>query len=173
MKTCKKCKVEKPKSEFHPFKKGGEMLYPRCIVCTRAEHREWYRKTRATRIAKSREAHLKRAAVEGDYRKPYRDSRKHILRAQHLAKTYGISVERYDEMFKSQNGGCAICSGQNLDGKRLYVDHNHTTGAVRGLLCGKCNNAIGLFKESPDILTAAWAYLVRHFKKSTIQEAVK
>ena len=173
MKTCKKCKVEKPKSEFHPFKKGGEMLYPRCIVCTRAEHREWYRKTRATRIAKSREAHLKRTAVEGDYRKPYRDSRKHILRAQSLQKLYGVSLEQYDEMFKSQNGGCAICKGQNLDGKPLFVDHDHDTKAIRGLLCNNCNAGVGRFKDSPDNLATAWAYLVRHSKKVKLQEAVK
>lgn len=68
-----------------------------------------------------------------------------------LKKGYGLSVEQYEAMFKSQNGACKICSGQNLNGRPLGVDHDHKTGKIRGLLCQPCNLAIGYMND--DILT--------------------
>lgn len=82
-------------------------------------------------------------------------------RSAALLRTYGITLEQYEEMLAAQNGGCAICGGQNDDGRKLYVDHDHTTGAVRGLLCIRCNRAIGCFLDDPAHLTAAISYLQR------------
>lgn len=72
-------------------------------------------------------------------------------------KKYGITVETYNRMLKLQDGICAIClkkESVNINGKikELSVDHNHTTGIVRQLLCDNCNKAIGFLKE--DILSA-------------------
>jgi hypothetical protein len=77
-----------------------------------------------------------------------------------LMRQYGISFEQYTRMVREQHCLCAIC-GKN---KKLVVDHNHTTGAIRGLLCSTCNAGIGMMKESPDILRAAIDYIER-FKK--------
>lgn len=81
----------------------------------------------------------------------------------HLKLTYGITVEQYNQMFVDQYGKCAICKcsdwGHN---SRPSVDHNHTTGVIRGLLCHSCNAAIGLLKDSADVVTSALAYLVKH-----------
>lgn len=78
-----------------------------------------------------------------------------------LRKLYGITLERYNEMLVAQGGGCAICgggpSGKSTDW--LHVDHDHTTGAVRGLLCQHCNHGLGKFSDSPERLEAAAAYL--------------
>ncbi len=60
-------------------------------------------------------------------------------------------------LFLNQNGGCAIC-GQPQE-RRLHVDHDHKTGRIRGLLCGSCNRAIGLLKESVASLASAIGYL--------------
>lgn len=68
-----------------------------------------------------------------------------------LKKGYGLTVAQYEAMFKSQNGACKICSGQNLNGRPLGVDHDHKTGKIRGLLCQPCNLAIGYMND--DILT--------------------
>lgn len=81
-----------------------------------------------------------------------------------LMRKFGISRATFNAMLKSQNGGCAICSsalGMVRAGKRLRlsVDHCHLTGAVRGLLCNSCNNGIGRFKDDPELLTKAAAYL--------------
>lgn len=56
-------------------------------------------------------------------------------------KTYGITLEQYDEMFRQQGGACAVC-GSVPKKNRLSVDHDHATGKVRGLLCMNCNIAL-------------------------------
>lgn len=80
-------------------------------------------------------------------------------RRQH--RLYGISKADFDRMITSQNGLCAICH-QPPTKKGLSVDHNHTTGGVRELLCSRCNTAIGLLRDSPDTCRAAAEYLERH-----------
>jgi hypothetical protein len=81
-----------------------------------------------------------------------RDRRDYNLRTR-----YGISIERYDEMFAVQDGRCAIC--RRLPGaKRLHVDHEHRTGRVRGLLCVKCNFAL-FHDDKPHLKAARHKYL--------------
>lgn len=82
--------------------------------------------------------------------------------ARRIERVYGISSERYYSMLAEQ-GGCRIC-GEGPVGAvaKLAVDHCHRTGRVRGLLCTKCNSAIGLLSESRESLAAAINYL-EHF----------
>lgn len=84
-----------------------------------------------------------------------------------LAK-YGITPDEYGSMLKAQNGCCAICKEKETytNGKTgrefaLAVDHEHSTGIVRGLLCAACNRALGLMQDSPKRLASAVAYLGR------------
>lgn len=77
-------------------------------------------------------------------------------------RKYGISLEQYEAMFQSQSGSCAICRKDNPSGRRLHVDHCHTTGTVRELLCYRCNAMIGYSREDVGILRVAVDYLVRH-----------
>jgi hypothetical protein len=81
----------------------------------------------------------------------------------HMKRAYGLTFKDYETMIFNQNGVCAICSKEppNTHKKRLNVDHCHTTGKVRGLLCDACNRAIGLLKDSPDLLNKAISYLAR------------
>lgn len=81
------------------------------------------------------------------------------LRNRSIKKKYGLSFEKYQEMFLSQNGKCKIChcpetdvDKRNLTLKFLAVDHCHTTGKVRGLLCRKCNIALGIINENTETL---------------------
>lgn len=76
----------------------------------------------------------------------------------YLKSTYGISREEYARLFELQDGKCAIC-GQVSENRRLSVDHNHTTGKVRALLCDNCNKGLGHFKDNPNLLIAAASYL--------------
>ena len=85
-----------------------------------------------------------------------------------LKRYYGMSVETFNVMLAAQNGVCAVChqpeTGKNASGelRPLSVDHNHETGAIRGLLCTQCNYMIGHCRENRDYLLAAVKYLDKH-----------
>lgn len=86
------------------------------------------------------------------------------LRRYNLKKIYNITLDEYDELFMKQNGVCAICGKKETRRNKynvwhLAVDHNHTTGEVRGLLCGNCNSMLGFVKDRPDLLLKAYSYL--------------
>lgn len=76
-------------------------------------------------------------------------------------RKYGITYDQYLELLDSQGGVCAICSGKERHPtkKNLSVDHCHSTGEVRGLLCGHCNTALGLFKDNVKLIEKAKEYL--------------
>ena len=71
---------------------------------------------------------------------------------------YGITRKQFDFMLKAQDYKCAIC-GKEITDQEPHIDHDHNTGKVRGLLCGKCNTALGLFGDDPSLLNKAVQYL--------------
>lgn len=79
-----------------------------------------------------------------------------------LWSNYKITVIDYDNLLKAQNGCCAICLRPPNDNKFLNVDHCHTTGKIRGLLCSRCNPALGKLKDSKELLLKAIEYLEKH-----------
>ncbi|HEX2241574.1 MAG TPA: endonuclease VII domain-containing protein, partial [Actinomycetota bacterium] len=80
-------------------------------------------------------------------------------REGHLRRMYGLTAAEYDFLVQTQSNRCAICGRQ--DPRGLHVDHEHQTGAIRGLLCGSCNRGLGLFGEDPKRLSQAQVYLSR------------
>jgi hypothetical protein len=79
-----------------------------------------------------------------------------------LDRQYGLSVSDYQEMMRLQNGRCAICMDPPDPRRRFSVDHDHNTGAVRGLLCVRCNKyLLGCSDDSPTLLRRAANYLER------------
>lgn len=82
-------------------------------------------------------------------------------RDKHLKYKYGITVQQYEDMLKKQNYVCAVCEkpetalGNKGVNKSLSVHHNHTTGKVIALCCGKCNRAMGIFNDDPALLRKA------------------
>ena len=83
---------------------------------------------------------------------------KDCCRSYEMNRVYGITLDEYDEMLAKQNGGCAICGTNTIRG-RFAIDHCHTTGKVRGLLCFDCNTGIGKLKDDPSLLLTAYNYL--------------
>lgn len=75
----------------------------------------------------------------------------------HLKRAYGISLEQFNQLKAFQKERCAICG--DVFGENCYVDHCHTTGAVRGLLCPSCNSGLGLFSDNLSRLKKAANYL--------------
>lgn len=76
----------------------------------------------------------------------------------YLNRNYGITINQFEDMYKNQNGKCAVCGIKEA----THVDHNHDTGAVRQLLCNTCNSSIGMAQESFELLDRLSAYLKRH-----------
>jgi hypothetical protein len=94
-------------------------------------------------------------------------------RKRHLKVTYGLTEEEYNDRLTQQNNVCAVCG--NPETRRagrtvktignklmLHVDHNHTTGVVRGLLCSSCNQALGLLGDNPNRIRSLLSYLEKH-----------
>jgi hypothetical protein len=72
---------------------------------------------------------------------------------------YGVTKEFLIELYQKQEGKCKICGEKPSTQRGLHIDHCHTTGSVRGLLCHGCNVGIGAMKENPEILSKAIEYL--------------
>jgi hypothetical protein len=105
-----------------------------------------------------------------EYMKEYTTNFPDRNRNSQLQRTFGIDLNDYIRMAVEQNNLCAICGRpetQKRGGKvkALSVDHNHTTGAIRGLLCSDCNTGLGKLQDSQTVLYAAIAYLDRHVVK--------
>ena len=93
---------------------------------------------------------------------------KECLRKESYKSKYGILFEKYEKLLQQQNGKCIVC-GSNKSGHKsknfFCIDHDHRTGEVRGLLCNNCNLGLGYFKDNPEALIAAAAYLLKHKDK--------
>lgn len=99
----------------------------------------------------------------------HRESERKAYRVR-FYKQLGITQEDYEKMFFQQEGRCWIClagpaTHKTSPDKLLIVDHDHETGEVRGLLCQKCNKALGLFRDDLGLVVRAVDYLVKHAKE--------
>lgn len=129
-KQCKKCKCSFPVDKFQKDVSKKDGLRPECKPCTAARRKEMYDIITA---------------------------RRNNLNSKFKGKD---AAKFYEESFEKQEGRCAICLvPENGRYNHLSIDHNHTTGKLRGLLCNNCNRALGLFKDNKDILTKAVDYL--------------
>jgi len=80
----------------------------------------------------------------------------------HVRNKYGLSESQYNHIKDASGGKCILCQ---CDDKRLVVDHCHTTGMVRGLICSRCNTGLGMFKDDNVLLGRAMQYLsAQHIK---------
>lgn len=99
-----------------------------------------------------------------------RRANRHHQRDKELRKLFGINTADYQRMLADQNEVCAICEKpetklQNGVVRTLSVDHNHATGAIRGLLCANCNMGLGYFCDDPQLMRSAIVYLAKHSAK--------
>jgi len=78
-----------------------------------------------------------------------------------LKRVYGVTLDDFNAMVVAQGGRCAICEREPSGPRGLHIDHDHGTGAIRGLLCNNCNNGLGRFQDNPETLMAAAEYLKR------------
>jgi hypothetical protein len=108
----------------------------------------------------------KRHKAKDGYQNWCRDCHKsrytRIGRDTHRFKNYGITPEQFEKMRMAQNNQCDICKLPFVPHKVPFVDHDHITGAVRGLLCTHCNRGLGGFKDTISILESAQEYIKRY-----------
>lgn len=171
-KICLVCKIEKPFDFFHKAKKEKDGLQYSCIDCSKKYHAQRYvnqkEKIRGQieEYRSKNKEKIERAQLAWKAKNP--EKVKQYQRVTNLKK-FGLSKEAYDLMVKQQNGLCAICKSpetfihpQTKQLARLAVDHCHTTGKTRKLLCKNCNTGLGVFKDSQSILMSAAQYLKDH-----------
>lgn len=135
IKYCPKCEKDLPVGAFADNKtaKHGKSSY--CKRCHSTLSSEAYKNKRSEPVFK-----LKRYASK-------------------IKRQYGVSLNDYATLLTAQNGQCAICCASSYPRAHLDIDHNHDTKVIRGLLCRRCNNAIGLFRDNPKLATTAILYL--------------
>lgn len=129
---------------------------------------------REARLAKQRARHKAWRDANSDKLKRYRDTDraknrdriKNSVRDYSLRTTYGITLAEYEEMLTTQGKRCAICGSDKACKRHTAhswrVDHCHTTGKVRALLCHNCNIALGLLKENTGTMKSMIDYLNHH-----------
>jgi YesN/AraC family two-component response regulator len=143
---------------------------------TKEEKREYQKCWRKNHTEKMKQYDDARREYSRKYAKTYKNNhpeyqknwRKHnpdIMFKYHLKNNYKITPDEYNDKLNSQNECCAICGKSSKEYKRrLHVDHNHTTGQFRGLLCVKCNSGIGCFNEDISLIDKVKKYL-KHYSR--------
>lgn len=151
-KICKKCNKLKTLEYFHKNKKLSDGRTNACKECINSRIRAW-NKANPEKYA----ANKKKSA-----QKHPRPSKNSVLKFK-----FGITADQFNSLLKTQGGVCAICKKfeviKTKEGraKSLAVDHCHSTGKVRGLLCQFCNQGLGFFKDNIFLLEDAINYLIK------------
>mgnify|MGYP001565846128 FL=1 len=141
--TCKKCGG----ANFRPRKRERGRISKYCLDCKTAYNRKW-RSENYDRYKESVRRWRRKNLVS--IRKSYR--------ANLLKYVHKLTVREYNLMFKNQDYKCAICK-EFPSRESLGVDHDHTTGKIRGLLCGNCNRALGLLRENRNVALGLVEYI--------------
>lgn len=160
MKTCYVCKKSKAVTEYRVTGtyKGKKYLDRQCRECRNAYERNRY--------AKNPRRNPKKYWLEGKNQKQILElKRKRSIKRRY--ERYGLDIASLQKRLDAQFGHCATCytvltldsSSKNEVIKPAHVDHDHKTGLVRGILCSKCNHALGLVNDDPDILKNMIEYL--------------
>lgn len=154
MKKCTKCGEVKELSEF--YRQNSKSGYrAECKECSQKREREKF-------SAGSEALQKKYEKQRHSWNDPENWSKRQLaVRKCHLKRTYGMSLEDFQDRLEDQKQCCAICGDHitTVTHKQLVVDHCHTTGKIRGLLCDLCNTALGKFKDNKEILQRAIKYL--------------
>jgi hypothetical protein len=169
MKECKKCGVVKPLDNFYIAEGTRDGRRGECKECSLAQRKRWYRKNRQRSMAYVRAWQQANPDRVKAWRLKNRERRLEKLREIHLRNKFGLTPAEYDRILEAQAGACALCHSPPTPGISLHVDHDHGTGEIRGLLCVRCNNAIGLMREDPDLLNRAARYVTADAKHRSLR----
>ena len=158
-KVCTGCGLTKDVSEFSRRTVEPDGYRQKCKACSKILNAKYYAGLSAEEIAR-------RIARDKQWKNDHKD-RLYGYWVKARLKKLKLTPDDYDKMLMEQNGVCAICEQPEfsvINGRLLplSVDHNHKTGQVRRLLCGKCNKALGGFNDDVELLKAAIKYLNKY-----------
>lgn len=151
-KSCNKCNETKSIDLFYADKAMTDGHSSICKACKAANVYKW------------------RAENKDKYnsnQRAYQKAHPEMRYGTEIKRKYGCTLEQYNTMLMAQEGQCAICKRLHnpaVKKGRLFVDHDHATGAVRALLCGACNSGIGYLRDDVEVMAEAAKYLTK-FKK--------
>lgn len=141
-----------------------------CSICQKSKSIELFSKTKQlksgykahckdchNKINKKYYSNKENYDRQKEWAKNNPESRRLSYKKHNLKRYYGISWEEYQELLNKFDNKCGICGG--IDKINLSIDHDHSTGQVRGILCNNCNNGLGRFKDSELLLNKAIMYL--------------
>jgi len=150
--TCTSCNETKFLEDyyFESDRKGGKRPRAICKICHSEYNKNWERNNKDKAAAKTKK-----------YRHKYPDK----TRAVALKRYFNMTLEELHKIEKEQNKSCMICKIHQDDlGETLCVDHNHENNNVRGILCRRCNLALGQFRDDDKLLENAIKYLKKYNK---------
>ena len=169
--VCSDCGHRKHVSEYHgkgTATDGTPKYQSYCRPCANQR--------RMRRDARDPEGAPKRLAKARRYNESHREQKREDIRRRratspeeyrqreadrHLERKYGLTRIEWVAMLKGQRGKCAICKMKFSEGQKICVDHCHTTGRVRGLLCDLCNKGIGAMRDDAELVLSAYRYLMQ------------
>lgn len=186
---CTKCNLEQDIANFRKDQHNATGHASQCNNCNKENQRKYYKDNpeKVKAYAKkyyeensSRILELRKARKKGKSTKSlYKTTSKQRLKQseyyynregwkKHKEKVWAsrgmknFTYKQFEEMKKTQNNKCYICNNHPTNNQSLHVDHDHSTGKVRKLLCNNCNNGIGKLKDDVKILKKAINYLEEH-----------
>ena len=150
-KLCLRCGRTKNTSDFCQHKNRHDGLQVYCKACEKTYRQSYYLKNRERIIERTTQYHLAHPEQK------IKASKSHAFR-----KKYNITIDQRDAQFEKQGRRCAICKTADCDSSRdWHTDHNHQNGEFRGILCWRCNSALGFVKENPNTLMNMILYLAQ------------
>ena len=180
LKECGICFIHKPLTLFSKDKSRKDGHYCKDCINERRDKtkaaeisKKWYEKNKAQHASVRREyvrANKERVnKYSREWRKKNRARCSETFQNSNLKALYGITLEQKREMLKEQKEVCAICmrpevvrAPLSLKPRSLSVDHDHLTNKVRGLLCSRCNQAVGLLRDNPEFFLNGYSYLRKY-----------
>lgn len=160
IKKCTKCKQEFPVDNFCRDSQKSDGLSSHCKACRKKQRDKYYKENKEKCIQScynwQKNNPEKRAAIA----KRHREKNKYRWYLYCLKSRLGLSEEQVQSVIDKANNSCEICGkSEEQNGKRLSIDHCHSTKEVRGLLCDNCNTGLGMFKDNITSLQNAIKYL--------------
>lgn len=151
---CQTCEIPKTADDFRVYRiKDGVPVHSKSCIPCRKRLQAYQNRSRGKRAYRTGQSQYARLSSEA--------KRNQVLRR------YGLTQLEYDQMLKAQNGLCYMCKRPNQTKHAFHVDHNHSTGEVRRLLCHRCNNGLR-FVEDENFLQSAIKYLAEFQKEKVL-----